>query len=392
MGSTLLLASLVIANLGWLVVEFRRGWFERLEADDDSATRAPAAWPDVTAIVPARDEAALVGQTLTTLLAQDYPGRLTIILIDDESTDGTGTIARRIAANDARLTVLDAGPRPPGWTGKLWAVSRGIEQATTPALWLTDADIAHTPTTLRALVARRLADRLVLVSRMARLNTSSAAERAIAPAFVYFFNMLYPFVQVNNPGSRIAAAAGGCMLIHAPTLAHAGGIEAIRSALIDDVAMGRLLKRYGPIRLSLSRDTRSLRAQRWDGLFAMIARSAYAQLGFRPLALAGAIVGMGAMFVVLPLTAAVFATEIVFASDHALIAKLALFGLITTAVCARHYVAILRLYRLSPLRVLTLPAIALFFLAATIWSAVQHHRGRGGLWKGRAQAMPQPRR
>lgn len=271
---------------------------------------------------------------------------------------------------------MRAAPLVPGWTGKLAAVAQGIAAAGEPKwLWLTDADISHAPDTLRALVSRAERDRLILNSRMALLRTGNLAERAIVPAFVYFFRLLYPFGAVNDPRSRTAAAAGGCMLIDRAALARIGGITAIRSALIDDVAMGTLMKRVGPIRLALSHATVSLRASDWRGLWAMIARSAYAQLRFSPWMLAGALLGIvalfwGPLFVVaaLPRKPGVW---------------LALLGM------AASYLPMLRFYRQSPLWAAMLPFIALFYAAATFASAVQHWRGRGGMWKGRAQAMAQ---
>ena len=362
-------------TVAWAAVLLRGALFA---LDEDALVIEPAAWPDVVVIVPARDEASVIGESVGSLLAQDYaPGRVRIVVVDDHSSDGTGEIARALTAASASahsLTVLSGQPLPPRWTGKLWAVAQGVAAAGEPKwLWFTDADIAHAPDTLRALVARAERERLVLNSRMALLRTGSFAERAIVPAFVYFFRLLYPFGAVNDPRSRTAAAAGGCMLVRREALERAGGIAAIRGALIDDVAMGGLMKRTGPIRLALSHATVSLRASDWRGLWAMIARSAYAQLRFSPWLLGGALVGIVALFW--------GPVAVVGALPRKPGAWLALLGM------GASYLPMLRFYRQSPLWVLVLPLIALFYAAATLASAVQHWSGRGGMWKGRAQAM-----
>lgn len=333
-----------------------------------------ADWPKVVAIVPARDEAAVIAQSLQTLLAQDYPGTFRIVLVDDESTDGTAAVAAATPNGSPRLSIVQAGPRPLGWTGKLWAVSRGIVQAGSEKwLWLTDADIAHEPSALRMLVARAERDQLVLNSRMALLRTANAAERMIVPAFVWFFHLLYPFGRTNDPRSRVAAAAGGCMLIDRSALERAGGVAAIRGALIDDVSMGALLKAQGRIRLALTRSTWSLRAYGWRELWEMITRSAYTQLRFSPWLLGTALVLIISLF-----WGPVFLIALRPGYWPIIIFPLISFG------------RFLHLYRLSELRVFALPFIALFYAAATIASAVQHWRGRGGMWKGRAQAMAPP--
>lgn len=362
-------------TLAWAVVLLRGALFVQ---DEDAAVTGPAAWPEVVAVMPARDEAEVIARSVGSLLAQDYaPGRFRIVVIDDHSGDGTARIARALAADAASphgLTVLSGRPLPGGWTGKLWAVAQGIAAAGEPRwLWLTDADIAHAPETLRALVARAERDRLVLNSRMALLRTGSFAERAIVPAFVYFFRLLYPFGAVNDPRSGTAAAAGGCMMIDRAALEGAGGIAAIRGALIDDVAMGRLMKRVGPIRLALSHATVSLRASDWRGLWAMIARSAYAQLRFSPGLLGGALAGIVALF-----WGPVFVVAALPGKPGVWLPLLAMWASV---------LPMLRFYRQSPLLAVMLPFIALFYAAATVASAVQHWRGRGGMWKGRAQAM-----
>lgn len=358
---------------GWATLMLANGGFWRARETDDQACPPPPIWPEVVVVVPARDEAAVIEASLRSLLTQDYPGALRIIVVDDNSADGTADLAR--ALGDPRLTVLRGRPLAPGWTGKLWAVQQGVEAAGEPEyLLLTDADIAHAPDTLSALVARAQADRLTLVSSMARLRTESFAERAIVPAFIWFFKMLYPFSRVNDPRDAKAAAAGGCMLVRRDALAQAGGIAAIRSALIDDCALGAALKRQGPIRLQLSDRSRSLRAYGWAELFGMIARSAYAQLDYNPLLLLGTVAALALLFFAPPALTLLGSGEASFWNS------------ISWGLMAGLYQPILARYGRSPLWGLALPAIAAFYLAATIWSAVQHWRGRGGYWKGRAQA------
>ncbi len=375
---------MLLLTLAWAVVLLRGAL---RVTDEDAPLVAPALWPEVVAIVPARDEAAVIARSLASLLAQDYPGAFRIVLVDDHSADDTARIARALARPSASppqraegaappgLTVLAAPSLALGWTGKLAAVAHGIAHAGEPFwLWLTDADIEHRPDTLRALVAHATHDRLVLNSRMALLRTDSFAERAIVPAFVYFFRLLYPFASVNSPRSRIAAAAGGCMLVDRAALARAGGVATIRRALIDDVAMGAMMKRMGPIRLAPSHATVSLRMSDWHGLWAMIVRSAYAQLRFSPGLLASALIGIVALFWGPVALAAALPGKVN-----------AWLPLLFMAVS---FAPMLRFYRQSPLWSLALPLIALFYAAATLASAVQHWRGKGGMWKGRAQAMP----
>jgi hopene-associated glycosyltransferase HpnB len=266
---------------------------------------------------------------------------------------------------------------PAGWTGKLWAVSQGIAAAGTPdLLLLTDADIAHAPDNVRHLVARGEAGGLVLVSLMAKLHCATWAERTLIPAFVYFFDMLYPFGQVNAPESRVAAAAGGVMLVRREALARAGGVEAIRAALIDDCAMGVLMKRQGPIWLGLTERARSLRPYQGFGeIGSMVSRSAYAQLRYSPWLLAGTLIGMILTYLAPPLLA-LFA--------HGL---LGIAGLLAWVLMMISFQPMLRFYGRSPLWGLALPVIGGIYTGFTVKSALDVWRGAGGLWKGRAQAL-----
>ncbi len=368
--------ALAISLIGlaiWLVLAFGRGDFWRFAARDDDRLPDPAAWPSVVAVIPARNEADVIARSLASVAAQDYPGRFRIILVDDASEDGTGAAARAIAS--ARIEVVTGGARPPGWTGKLWALEQGVARAGDPDLiWLTDADIGHAPDNLRHLVARLEAGGLAQVSLMARLHCASLAEAALIPAFVYFFAMLYPFARVNDPRGRLAAAAGGCVLVRAEALAAAGGIASVRHAIIDDCSLAARIKPHGPLWLGLTDRAHSLRPYGFGDIRKMVARSAYAQLGFSPLALAGTLIGMALVYAAPPLLA-------LFGSG----AAQALGGL-TWAVMALTMLPILRFYRVSLLWAPALPLIALTYMGFTLDSAVQQWRGRGGMWKGRAQA------
>ena len=263
-------------------------------------------------MVPARDEADVIARSIGSLLAQDYPGEFHVILVDDNSGDGTAREASRVAEtlpHGERLTIVGGAPLPAGWTGKLWAVKQGIETARGDGeapkyLLLTDADIAHSPDNVRKLVARAEAGGLVLTSLMAKLSCANGAERLLIPAFVYFFDMLYPFAWVNDARNRTAGAAGGCMLANAAALEAAGGIAAIRAAIIDDCALGAVMKRQGPIWLGLTERAHSLRPYLSVGeIGRMISRSAYAQLNYSPLLLAGTIMGLVVTYLLAPFIA-----------------------------------------------------------------------------------------
>ena len=376
-----MVASLVaaVALVIWIYLVAGRGGFWRAGERDGGGPSSPV-WPDVIAVIPARDEADGVGHTVESLLRQDYPGSLSLILVDDESADGTADVARLAAAAIGRmdrLTIIPGAALPAGWTGKLWAMKQGVERADAAApefLLLTDADIVYPPNTLRRLVSQSLSEGLALSSMMAKLRCESFAERALIPAFI-FFQMLYPFSWVNDRRRATAAAAGGCMLVRRKALQAAGGVEAIRGSLIDDCAMARLLKRQGPIRLSLSeRVTRIRPYPTIAEIRRMVVRSAYAQLRHSPLLLAGALAGLAVVFVV-PVLAALF--------GHG---AAQIFGLLAWAIMAVAFRPTLRFYGLSPLWGPILPAIALVYMAFTLESAYQSVRGRGGLWKGRVQS------
>jgi hopene-associated glycosyltransferase HpnB len=376
---TLLIAALSLAI--WVYCVFFRGGYWRAKVLGDEPSPAPAAWPHIVAVVPARNEADAIPDSLTSLLIQDYPGRLSVILVDDNSEDATASIAESLpqrTGSPVPLTILRGEPLPDGWTGKLWALQQGIAAATRERpdyLLLTDADIAYAPGMLRTLAARAASGRYALTSLMAKLRCESLAERAFIPAFVYFFQMLYPFSWVNDPRNRVAAAAGGCMLIRADALARAGGIAVIRDALIDDCSLARVMKAQGPIWLGLTDRVRSIRAS--DALadiHTMVSRSAYAQLRYSPVLLALTLIGMALTYWAPPLLT-------LFGAGATRLAGLAAWALMTVS-----FWPILRFYGLSPLWAPALPAIATGYMAFTFSSAFQHMLGRGGRWKGRYQA------
>ena len=362
----------VLSLLIWLYLLLAHGRFWHSEPELPPAR--PAIALPLAIVVPARDEAGSIAEALRSLLGQSYGGASRVILVDDGSTDGTGSIARAI--NDERLTVVDGAPRPPGWSGKLWAVAQGVAEADDAELiLLTDADIVHDPRHVATLVAQAERHDLDLVSEMVTLACNSPAERTLVPAFVFFFQLLYPFAWANDPLRATAAAAGGTILIRRRALQRIGGIEAIRSALIDDVALATAVKRGGRIWLGHTTLASSVRAYPTTAdIWRMISRTAYVQLRFSPLLLTATILAMILTFLIPPL-AALFAHGI---SRWC--------GWLAWGVMAACYVPTLHRYHRSILWALALPLIAAFYLAATIGSALNHHRGRGVAWKGRAYA------
>ena len=363
----------------WLYLLFGRGlfWLAR-ERDDRNEPAEPSTWPAVVAVVPARDEADVIARSIGSLLAQDYPGEFRVVLVDDQSGDGTADVARKLA-DAGRLEVLCGAHLPRGWVGKMWAVSQGVARASQAGpeyLLLTDADIGHQPDNLRKLVARAEAGRLALVSLMVRLHCRTWPERLLIPAFVFFFDMLFPFGWVNDPRRKLAAGAGGCMLVRRTALEAAGGIGTIKDAIIDDCALAGRLKRQGPIWLGLTLRAESLRPYKdFNEIARMVSRSAYAQLRYSPWLLGGTLLGMALTY----LAPAALALSL-----HGWAAAL---GALTWLLMAVSFQPMLRLYGLSPLWGLALPLIGALYTLFTVQSAVQVWRGRGGLWKGRAQAM-----
>src|SRR3984957_12829509 len=346
----------------WAYLLFGRGWF----------------W-----LCGERDDTDMIARSVGSLLRQDYPGPVSVVVVDDQSTDGTAAVASnaaRAAHATERLKIVTGNGPPPGWTGKLWAMRQGLSaveaSAAAPEFVLfSDADIAYAPQVLSRLVAIARAKNSVLTSLMVKLRCESAAERWLVPAFVFFFQMLYPFAWVNEPRRTTAAAAGGCMLVRREALHAAGGLEAVRNALIDDCALGALMKGQGPIWLGLTESVDSLRAYSTFAEFRrMVSRSAFAELRYSPPRLAGAIGGMALVYVAPPLFA-------IFARGGPQVA-----GAVAWAMMVLALAPTLRLYRRPLVGGLALPAVAAAFVGFTCDSALQYWRGRGGYWKGRIQA------
>jgi hopene-associated glycosyltransferase HpnB len=364
----------------WVYLLFFRGGFWRLPYQPEALVGEPPP-RSVVAVVPARDEAATIGRAVASLLAHDHRGDLHIIVVDDESSDGTAEVARASAAmagGAGRLTICPGKPVPPGWTGKLWAMHQGVEAARSwrpDYLLLTDADIVHGPGNLRELVWRAEGGGYDLVSLMVELHCRSVWEILLIPAFVFFFFKLYPPLWVADPSRRTAAAAGGCMLIRSSTLDRIGGLAEIRHEIIDDCALARRIKSVGKLWLGPAAHTASVREYRsWRPIWEMIARSAFAQLGYSPAMLALTVIALGLTYLAPPL--------LLLSSPPA--ARLC-GGLAWLAMCIAYFPT-LRAYSASPLLGVLLPLTALFYIIATVDSALQFWRGRGGSWKGRFQA------
>jgi hopene-associated glycosyltransferase HpnB len=368
----------------WVVLTFFRGAFWQLHAfnDDSVLTEQLQEWPVVVAIVPARNEAATIEKTVESLLLQDYSGTFRLVVVDDHSVDGTAELARRAAARmqaSQRVTVVAAKELPEGWTGKLWALQQGVEAAIAGSqeyFWFTDADIVHAPDTLRRLVSRAALQALDLTSLMVLLQAKSFAERLLMPAFLYFFLKLYPPRWIADPKSRTAGAAGGCVLLRRTALERIGGLGAIRSEVIDDCALaGAVKKTGGAIWMGVTRKSVSLRSYDSFGeIRDLIARTAFTQLGYSGALLMGTLVAMLLTYV---------APVVLTFSARTMVWRL---SLTAWALMAFTYLPTVRFYGLSPLWAPLLPVAAVFYTYATWLSAVRYWLGRGGQWKGRAQA------
>jgi hopene-associated glycosyltransferase HpnB len=366
-----------VSLLIWVYLLTGRGRFWRVPNAVNESKVLLMSSPRVAVVVPARNEVDVVGQVVRSLLEQDYPGQVRIFVVDDHSSDETANVARRAGSDKAeQLTVSLAMSLPTGWTGKMWALSQGVQKATqfAPDYFLfTDADIVHASDSITSLVARAQRDNLDLVSMMARLRCSSLAERALIPAFVFFFFMLYPPEWVSSPTHRTAAAAGGCILVRAEALARIGGIAAIRNELIDDCALGREIKRNGRVWLGLTQHTYSIRGyDGFGGVGHMISRTAFYQLRHSGWLLMATVLGMAITFLGPP----VFVCFGGWA---------ALWGGAAWLMMSTAFWPTLRFYSRSPLWAPLLPVIAMFYTGATVHSAVRYWLGHGGEWKGRLQ-------
>jgi hopene-associated glycosyltransferase HpnB len=364
----------------WSYLTFARGSFWRTENPEPAIGRAGFSG-GVIAVVPARNEAALIGPVITSLLNQTVA--IPIVVVDDESTDGTADVARRAAEKAGKadaLTVIRSKPLPAGWTGKLWSMHQGIEYASARAsypawLLLTDADVLHGPETVANLSLIASQGPYDLVSFMVKLHCESLPEKLFIPAFVYFFFMLYPPAWVRDTRKSTAAAAGGCMLLRAETLERAGGLEPIRGAVIDDCSLARLLKQHdGRLWLGLTDQSQSLRRyETFSDVERMVSRTAFNQLKHSSLLLLGTIAGLVITYLAPPL--------LLLTRSRLTI----LMGAAAWAAMTITYSTLVRYYRLNPAWSLILPLAALFYLGATIHSAVKYWSGSGGDWKGRVQ-------
>jgi len=377
----------------WLGLLVFRGQFWQANQQLTAQDTEFELWSSVCVIIPARNEAELLPITLRSLLIQNYPGSLHLILVDDQSTDGTGNAAQQVAQElnkTSQIEIISTSPLPPTWTGKLWAMEQGIrhaEKRTSPPDYFlfTDADIEHDSANLRQLVTKAQQENLDLVSLMVLLRCESFWEQLLIPAFVFFFQKLYPFPWVNNPNKSIAAAAGGCILIRRKALNQIGGIQVIRQALIDDCALAKAVKSNsqssqteitGRIWLGLTSLTRSLRPYPslksiWD----MVARTAFTQLNYSPFLLIGTLFGMTLIYLVPPVGAILGGL-----TENWLVAIAGLSGWLLMAIA---YFPTLHFYKRSPLLAFCLPIVALLYTLMTLDSALRHWQGRGGAWKGR---------
>jgi hopene-associated glycosyltransferase HpnB len=357
----------LLSLCAWIYLFFAHGAFWRSRPQLSAAT--PQEYPDVDILVPARDEAETIRAALVSLLAQDYRGNFRVILIDDNSSDGTA----KLAGTHPKLEIIRLDSKPAGWSGKLWALREGLAANRAALVLLTDADIVHEPTHLSSLVAKLQGASLDLVSEMVRLNCSSLAERMLIPAFVYFFQMLYPFARVNDPRTAVAAAAGGTILVRRQALERIGGIEVIKDALIDDVALAKAVKQGGPIYLAHSELAASIRRYpNLSDLWQMISRTAFTQLRYSAALLILTMVALGLVWLVPPWEA-IFGTGLRQGC-----------GVAACLLAAVSYMPTLFRYRRNMLWALALPLIAVFYMAATAGSAVNYWRGKGANWKNRA--------
>jgi len=380
------------AAVAWVWLLVGRGWFwstdVQLPASPPDAS--PTRWPLVTVIVPARNEAQMLPSTLPALLSQDYPGCLRIVVVDDSSTDGTSDVARDLGARSAArdVNIITAPPLPPGWAGKVWAMHTGAASELAQEcdyILLTDADIAHPPDLLRRLVGMAEHRDLDLASVTAHLRAVTPFERLLVPAFVYFFGLLYPFRWSNDPNRAAAAAAGGCVLVRRPLLDGIGGLKAIRNQIIDDCALAARIKQAGGRTwLGLGRDVRSERGYAGiPGVWHVVARTAYTQLAYSPVRLAGTVVALLLAFAAPPVAVIAGGVGLVIGTDTAATAAALAAGILGWTLMTFSYLPMTRWYGGSALRAITLPMSAVIYVTMTLDSARRHYAGVGGGWKGR---------
>ncbi len=390
--ATLLAVIGLLTTAAWVYMAFFRGGYWKTDVKLTAKARLKGHWPRVAVIVPARNEAGMLQETLPSLLKQDYHGTFHIYLVDDGSDDGTAATAAHLAEYSGmsdRLTVVKASPTPEGWAGKVWAMQQGLTSTTgfrARYLLLTDADIVHPVDSLRKLVSKAVDEELDTVSVMAKMKTVSGWEKFLMPAFVYFFSMLYPFRWVNDPDLPTAAAAGGCLLVRRAALEQAGGFKGISGKLIDDCSLARAVRDSGGRTwLGYSEEVNS--ARRYESpseIWNMVSRSAYEQLKHSWLLLAGTVIGLGFLFAA-PLVVTLIGVALVvadwpgnMASWTALIG-----GAVALEIMSNTYSPVLRMHGLGRERGLTLPLAAVIYLLMTLDSARRHHAGTAISWRGR---------
>lgn len=382
----ILLAISFLSLIIWLYLLIFRGGFWLADRRIETHNTKLGSWPSVCAVIPARNEADLLPITLRSLGKQDYSGSFNIILVDDRSTDGTAEVARKVASEfggNFSIDIITSQPLVAGWTGKLWALHQGIKYAEklSPSpdyFLLTDADIERDRSNITELVTKAEAEKLDLVSLMVLLRCESFWEKFLIPAFVFFFQKLYPFSWANNPKNSAAAAAGGCILIRREALDSIGGIEVVRQALIDDCALAKAVKSTNnhSIWLGLTESTRSLRSYpNLNTIWDMVARTAFTQLNYSPLLLVGTVIGMILIYLIPPIALILG----LLLGDN----LIAIAGILTWLLMAVAYFPTIKLYQLSPFWSLSLPAIAFLYTLMTVDSALRHWQGKGGAWKGR---------
>ncbi|HJO85865.1 MAG TPA: glycosyltransferase [Rhodospirillales bacterium] len=375
----IILAGLSLAI--WIVLVFFRGQFWRADQCLAAVSTPLTTLPNVIAIVPSRNEEMTIGRTIASLLAQDYPGEFSIVIVDDNSDDDTANAVKVAAQATDHVTIVEGSELPTGWTGKMWAVAQGVETAeaefpNSAYYLLTDADIAHHPGNLSELMAKAVDEKLALVSLMVRLRCETRWEHLLIPAFVFFFQKLYPFPWVNDSNKATAGAAGGCLLVKRSALENAGGIEAIKNDIIDDCALAKLLKKSNPIWLGLTHSTISLRGyDKLSDVWQMVCRTAFVQLNHSTLKLAGTLFGMLLIYIV-PIATILIGF---------LIQKIELLalGLGAWALMAIAYTPTLRLYSRPAWEACLLPLAALLYTAMTLDSARQYWSNNAPAWKGR---------
>ena len=367
--------------LAWTYLALFHWRFWRADQFLPAAKSKVSKWPFVVAVIPARNEADIIAKTLKSVAAQDYPGKFQVILVNDSSTDGTGKIAQSITTKSIKgdITVINAPPLGSGWAGKLWALNTGVAKAPWDVdfFWFTDADVEHDKNVLKGLVEAALQNRCNLVSQMVRLHCESFHERALVPAFIFFFQMLYPFRAANSENSRRAAAAGGCVLIEKAWLSKIGGLHSIKDALIDDCMLAKAVKDGGGrIWLGLGLNSRSVRPYSFGDFWMTVVRTAFTQLRLSGALLVGAVFGMTLIFLgpLILVGWGLLENEI----------QLWLPGILAWLLMVILYRPSLKIYQLSPVWGLFLPGIAFLYQLMTIHSAIHHWFGRGGQWKGRS--------